>query len=124
METKVHKTPFYLMPGFYMALGITIVLFAVSWITQYQKELFVTETGNLKIVGMITVTISLLMVFKIKVARVILIPLVAIPMLSVFVFTIIIDAEYRLALAFLTGVLILVFYLLVFSKHLKAYFNK
>lgn len=115
---------FYLNTGFYIGLAITIMLIIVSLLTFYQKEWFVSETGNFKVVGSFTVLMSLLMLLKINWARVVLLVMVTLSMLGTILFSFMVDNKYKIALISLGLIFVLVWYILLFSKKLKKYINK
>lgn len=98
--------------GFFIAIGVVLLFSCISLITFYQKEWFVTETGNIKVVGPITLLMGVLMLFKFKWAKILLTFVVTISMIGSMVVVFVVDSQFRIPLIILSLGFFLIWFLL------------
>lgn len=115
------KNKFYQEKGFYHTLLATILVISITLITEYKKTLFVHETGNIKLLGGLGALLAIGLLLKWKYVREILGTLVLMVLFAVIFIMVGTTKEFLLAYSILLTALILIVYLLFFSKSVKEY---
>lgn len=115
---------FYQQKGFYLTLLTSILIISISLITQYKKTLFVQETGNFKIYGSLGMLLAVGLLLKWKFVREILGVLSLIVIASTVWIMLNGNKEFLISYGILLIVLIIVLYLLIFSKSVKGFVNR
>lgn len=118
------KTRFYQEKGFFLTLITSILIILIILIIDYKKTLFVQETGHLKILGGgLGIILAIGLILKWKYIRQILGVLVLLSLVAVIGMIIGSSKEFLLSYSILLSTLILIAYLLLFSKSVKDYVN-
>lgn len=118
------KTKFYQEKGFFLTLITSILIILIILIIDYKKTLFVQETGHLKILGGgLGIILSIGLILKWKYVRQILSVLVLLSLVAVIVIAIGSTKEFLISYFLLISTLILIAYLLLFSKSVTDYIN-
>lgn len=118
------KTRFYHEKGFYLTLLTSALITIIAIVTEHLKNLFVHETGNIKIIGGIGVALAIGMLFKIKYTRQILATLVLLSIIAMISILINSEKEYLLANSILLITLVFIEYQLFFSIPILRYVKK
>jgi len=111
----------YRQTGFFPTLFITFLITFITLFTHYNKTLFVQETGNFKIFGVVTIILAFWLLLKWRYVRQILTIIVGVVTVVMGSITFVVPTEFRTAYIILTGALLLVLYLLIFSTAVKQY---
>lgn len=107
--------------GFYFTLFTSILIISITLITEFQKTLFVHESGNFTLFGVIGSVLAIGLLLKWRYVRTILIvfTLLSIPFEIMVLSNL--AKEFLIPHIVLLIVLIIILSLLVFSKSLKYY---
>lgn len=118
------KIKFYQEKGFYITLLTSTFIILISFVTEHYKNLFVHETGNIKIVGSIGVLLAIGLLFKVRYTRQLLAIIIMFAIIAVIFMMINLGKEYMLAYSILLLVLGFVEYQLIFSIPVLRYVKK
>lgn len=115
------KEKLYQRKGFVPTLLTTILIIAIAIITKQFKTLFVHESGNLKVFGVLGILLAIGLLLRWKYVRQILgvIVLLVTALISYRIFNV--EQEFLLSHSILLASLIVIFYFLIVSKSVKYY---
>ncbi len=111
----------YRKTGFFATLFITFLITFITLFTHYNKTLFVQETGNFKIFGVVTIVLAFGLLLKWRYVRQILTVIVGVVAAVMVYVTFVVPSVFRTAYIILTGALLIVLHQLIFSKAVKQY---
>ena len=115
---------YYTREGFVPTLIAAILIVFIALITQFRQDLFVEETGNLKIFGSLGILLSLGLVLRWRKMREILSAVVAVALLMMLPVTVVNATEkFFVSYLILSVLLSVTLYLLIFSKSVKHYMS-
>lgn len=104
-------------------LLIAIIILALTLLTNWSKEIFVEQSGNIQIFGNIGLLLVGGLIWKWKYIRKIVSILSLLTILAIFMSVLMVNNITLPFLGLLAG-LTIVFYLTTFSNNVKAYFNE
>lgn len=113
---EIHKKD-----GFYLTLLIALLIVSIALVTQYQKALFVEETGNIKIFGGLGILLAIGLVLRLKYVREILGAMTLLTVVLTTMTMINIGAEFYIAYGILLAALVAILSLLAFSQSVSNY---
>ena len=108
---------------FIFALFIPLLVISIVLFTTNHKELFVHESGNIRILGGPIILLAISLLFKWKMARLILKVVVTISIIGVLIFVIISNNDFLLSYTGLLLALLIIEYLLFCSKSVSEYLD-
>ena len=118
MDSKVMK-----QNGRLETLLIATIILAITMVTNFSKEIFVQQSGNIQIFGNFGLLIVAGLIWKWKYTRKVVSILTFIALLAIIMSVIMVKTITLPFLMLLAG-LIIAFYLSTFSNNMKVYFDE
>lgn len=118
MDSKVMK-----QNGRLETLLIAAIIMAITMVTNFSKEIFVEQSGNIQIFGNFGLLIVAGLIWKWKYTRKVVSILTFIALLAIIMSVIMVKTITLPFLMLLAG-LIIAFYLSTFSNNMKVYFDE
>ncbi|MGC1239946.1 MAG: hypothetical protein WA874_00085 [Chryseosolibacter sp.] len=117
MQPKIYQ-----QNGFYHTLLVVVLVTAVALVTHFRKDLFVHETGNIRMFGSLGIVLAFGLFLKWRNAREILLVFSAVILVILILITFLWDEKFAVSYAVLSGVVAVITWLLK-SNHVKQFTN-
>lgn len=118
------KNSLYRQKGFWTTFVAAVIIVSIVLVTEYQKQMFVPETGNIKVFGTLGIVLAIGLIFKWRYVREILMTVL---MFSIgFIFFVLFNTESQFIVSFgiLLTAMIVAFSLIAFSPSVRRYYKK